>query len=184
MPDLRNYVPCLVIIDVQQGMFAFRRPRYQGEKVLERIAGLLERARGAQVPIFHVQHDGGPGHILARGSIGWPLHTAVQPRSGEVIIEKLYSSGFHDTDFDALLTEAGIGRLVVVGIQTEMCVDSTCRAAVALGYKVTLVSDAHSTFASPVLPAEKIIAHHNRTLGDGFADLVCASDFVFGNEAG
>jgi nicotinamidase-related amidase len=70
MADLRNYVPCLVIIDVQQGMFAFRRPLYQGEKVLERIAGLLDRARGAQVPIFHVQHDGGPGHMLARGSIG------------------------------------------------------------------------------------------------------------------
>lgn len=55
---------CLVIIDVQQGMFAFRRPLYHGEEVLERIAGLLERARDARVPIFPVQHDGGPGHIL------------------------------------------------------------------------------------------------------------------------
>jgi hypothetical protein len=55
---------CLVIIDVQQGMFAFRRPLYQGEEVLERIAGLVEQARDARVPIFHVQHDGGSGHIL------------------------------------------------------------------------------------------------------------------------
>ncbi len=55
---------CLVVIDTQKGMFAFRRPLYHGEEVLERIAGLLERARNARVPIFHVQHDGGPGHIL------------------------------------------------------------------------------------------------------------------------
>jgi nicotinamidase-related amidase len=65
-----------------------------------------------------------------------------------------------------------------------MCVDSTCRAAVALGYRVTLVSDGHTTFDSPVLPAEKIIAHRNRTLGDGFVDLRSASDVDFGDEPG
>jgi nicotinamidase-related amidase len=80
MTDVPNYVPCLVIIDVQQGMFSFRRPLYQGKEVLARIAGLLAGARGALVPIFHVQHDGGPGHILAKGSIGWPHHAAVQSR--------------------------------------------------------------------------------------------------------
>jgi nicotinamidase-related amidase len=100
------------------------------------------------------------------------------------VIEKRHSSAFHNTDFHARLTEAGIGALVVVGIQTEMCVDSTCRAAVALGYRVTLVSDGHTTFDSPVLPAEKIIAHHNRTLGDGFVDLRSASDVDFGDEPG
>jgi hypothetical protein len=50
---------------------------------------------------------------------------------------------------------------------------------VALGYQVTLVSDGHTTFDSPVLPAEKIIAHHDRTLGDGFAELRSASDVDF-----
>ena len=179
MADVPSISPCLVIIDVQQGMFAFRRPLCHGEEVLERIADLLERARRAQVPIFHVQHNGGPGHILAKGSMGWPHHSAVQPKSGEAIIEKWYSSAFHGTDFHERLTEACVDQLVVAGIQTEMCVDSTCRAAVALGYKVTLVSDGHSTFDSPVLPAEKIIAHHNRTLADGFVDLRGANDVDF-----
>jgi nicotinamidase-related amidase len=117
--------------------------------------------------------------ILAKGAIGWPHHTAVRPKPGEAVIEKRHRSAFHDTNFHARLTESGIDRLVVTGIQTEMCVDSTCRAAAALGYEVTLVSDAHTTFDSPVLPAEKIIAHHNRTLGDGFADLLCANDIDF-----
>jgi nicotinamidase-related amidase len=71
----------LVVIDVQQGMFAFRRPLYHGEEVLERIASLFERARDARVP-FHVRHNGGPGHILAKGSMGWPHHPFVHPRSG------------------------------------------------------------------------------------------------------
>jgi nicotinamidase-related amidase len=110
--------------------------------------------------------------------MGWPHHPFVHPRSGEAVIEKRHSSAFHKPDFHACLTEAGIGALAVVGIQTEMCVDSTCRA-VALGYQVTLVLDGHTTFDSPVLPVEKIIAHHDRTLGDGFAKLRYASDVDF-----
>ena len=169
----------LVIIDVQQGMFTFRLPLHRGDEIVERIAGLLERARAAQMPIFHVQHDGGPGHPLAKGSPGWAHHAAVAPQHGEPVIEKQQSSAFHDTDFHAQLQAKGIDQLIIAGIQTEMCVDSTCRAAVALGYRVVLVADAHSTFDSPVLPAESIIAHHNQTLGGRFAELRAAADMSF-----
>ncbi len=69
----------LVVVDVQQGMFTCDPPPYHAAEVLERIATLLERGRAAGVPVFHVRHDGGPGHILARGSAGWPHHPAVAP---------------------------------------------------------------------------------------------------------
>jgi nicotinamidase-related amidase len=60
-----------------------------------------------------------------------------------------------------------------------MCVDSACRAATALGYRVVLVSDGHTTWDSPALPAERIIAHHNRTLGRGFAEISTVKDVGF-----
>ena len=169
----------LVVIDVQQGLFACKAPLHCGDEVLQRIAGLLGRARTSGVPVFHVQHDGGPGHILAKGSVGWPHHPAVAPKAGETVIEKHQSSAFHDTDFHARLSEAHIDRLVVAGVQTEMCVESACRAAVALGYRVVLVADAHTTFDSSVLPAERIIAHHNHTLGKAFAELALADEIQF-----
>ena len=100
-------------------------------------------------------------------------------RTGELIIDKRHSSAFHDTDFHARLTERGIDRIVIAGLQTEMCVDSACRAAVALGYRVVLASDGHTTWDTPALPAERIIAHHNRTLGRGFAELSTAMDVRF-----
>jgi hypothetical protein len=59
---------------------------------------------------------------------------------------------------------------------------TACRAAVALGYQVTLLSDAHSTFDSPVLTAEQIVAHHNSTLGDGFVALSRTDEVMFGSE--
>ncbi|HJQ60679.1 MAG TPA: cysteine hydrolase family protein [Vineibacter sp.] len=170
----------LVIVDVQQGMFGLSLPLYRSKEVVERIAGPIGRARAERIPIFHVQHAGGPGHPLAKGSPGWLPHPAVAPAPGEPIIEKRRHSAFHDTDFHARLKERGIVRLIIAGMQTEMCVDSTCRHAVTLGYCVVLVSDAHSTFDSTVLPATSIIAHHNQTLGDGFAVLCAAADIRFG----
>src|SRR5262245_46649191 len=177
--ERRDVPSALVVIDVQQGLFDGKAPPHDGANVVQRIAGLLARARAAGTPVFHVRHDGGPGHILARGSAGWPHHPAVAPQAGEAIIDKRQSSAFHDTDFHIRLQSAAIDRLVVAGIQTEMCVESTCRAAVALGYRVVLVSDAHTTYDTAVLPAERIIAHHNHTLGKAFARLARADEVRF-----
>lgn len=162
----------LLVIDVQQGMFMPPAPAFQGEAVVERITGLLARARAQNLPVIHVQHDGGPGDVLAHGSQGWQIHPGITIAEGEPIIEKRFCSAFQETDLGARLAAAGIERIVVAGLQTEFCIDTTCRAASALGLKVVLVSDAHSTFDTPDLSAAQIIAHHNRTLqGGGFCEL-------------
>ena len=169
----------LMIVDVQQGMFALPSPLHRGEEVVHRIAGLLERARTAGTPVVHIQHNGGPGHVLAKGSAGWPHHPLVAPRAGEIVIEKRNSSAFHDTDLHRRLGEAGINRLIVAGVQTEMCVDSACRGAKALDYRVALVADGHTTYDTPVITADLIIAHHNRLLSRGFVELVEADQVRF-----
>jgi nicotinamidase-related amidase len=169
----------LMIVDVQQGMFALPSPLHRGEEVVRRIAGLLERARGAGTAVVHIQHDGGPGHVLAKGSAGWPAHPLVAPRAGEIVVEKRNSSAFHDTDLHRRLGESGVDRLVIAGMQTEMCVDSACRAAAALDYRVVLVADGHTTYDTPQLVADQIIAHHNRLLGRGFVELLDAEQVRF-----
>jgi nicotinamidase-related amidase len=111
-----------------------------------------------------------------------PHRPEVAPVEGEITIEKHHSSAFHNTDLHDRLGRIGIRRLMIAGIQTEYCVDSACRAAVALGYQVTLLSDAHSTFDSSVLTAEQIVAHHNSTLSDGFVALSRTDEVMFGSE--
>ena len=103
--------------------------------------------------------------MLARAAPGWPHHPLVAPRPGEMAVEKRNSSAFHDTDLHRRLHERGIDRMVIAGMQTEMCVDSACRAAVSLGYRAVLVPDGHTTYDTPVIPADLIISHHNRLLG-------------------
>lgn len=74
-----------------------------------------------------------------------------------------------------MLQEKGIEHVILSGMQTEYCVDTTTRRACSEGYKVTLVSDAHSTFNTEVLRAEDIVKHHNTVLG-AFADVVALKD--------
>jgi nicotinamidase-related amidase len=169
----------LMLVDIQQGMFTLPSPPHRGEEVVQRIAGLLERARAEGIPVVHIQHDGGPGHVLAKGSAGWPVHPLVAPRAGEMVVEKRHSSAFHGTNLHRRLSLAGIDRLVVAGMQTEMCVDSACRGAAALDYRVVLVADGHTTFDTPAIGADLIIAHHNRLLADGFVELVDARQVRF-----
>jgi nicotinamidase-related amidase len=169
----------LMLVDIQQGMFALPSPLHRGEEIVQRIADLLGRARAEGTPVVHIQHDGGPGHVLAKGSAGWPHHPLVAPREGEMVVEKRHSSAFHGTNLHRRLSLAGIDRLVVAGMQTEMCVDSACRGAAALDYRVVLVADGHTTFDTPVVGADLIIAHHNHLLGSGFVELVDARQVRF-----
>jgi nicotinamidase-related amidase len=172
-------VKALVVIDMQMGMLGEIPPPYRADEVVQRAAGLLARARAAGAPVFHVQHDGGPGDSLAKGTPGFAHHPAVAPRPGEPVIEKQHVNAFQDTDFQAQLAGAGIDHLIIAGMQTEYCVDTACRAAAALGYKVSLVEDAHTTFDSKALPAERIVAHHNNTLRGSFVELVTSDKVKF-----
>ena len=169
----------LLVIDVQNGMFAADDPVYQGAGLLETIGDLLVKARTADVPVIYIQHDGGPGDALEPGGAGWPIHPAIAPAAGEPVIRKATPDSFHETTLQAELEARGIVKLIVTGIQTEMCVDTTCRRAASLGYQTTLVRDAHSTWDSRTLSAPQIIAHHNDTLKGWFVTPIPSSEIAF-----
>ena len=171
--------PALVVIDVQEGMEPLKA--HDGEGVVSRIASLLGRAREANAKIVYVQHDGSaePGHPLAKGKPGHAIYHEIAPHEGEPIVVKTHCSAFQDTDLAARLKAMDADRLIVCGMQTEYCVDSTVRSAFERGFEVTLVSDAHSTGDTHALKAKDIIAHHNATLGGDFATLKKADEIVF-----
>ena len=81
-----------------------------------------------------------------------------------MFLRKTATDAFHRTELQALLQEQGIEQLAICGMHSEFCVDTTARRALALGYPVLLVSDAHSTNDKPHLGAVQIIAHHTATL--------------------
>lgn len=171
----------LLVIDVQVGMFNPSDPVYEGEALLNAISGLIDKARTAGCPVVYVQHDSsaeGPGEILNHGTPGWEIHPAIAPSAGDVVVEKTTPDSFYKTSLQQELQALGVTDLVLCGIQTEFCVDTTCRRAVSEGYHVTLVSDGHSTWSSKQLTAQQIRDHHNRVLR-WFADLRASEAVAF-----
>jgi Isochorismatase family len=104
----------LLVVDVQQGMFAMAQPLYRGDEILSHIAVLLKRARSSGCPVIHIRHAGRAGGPLEKGSAGWFHHPRVIPLTGERIIDKEQSSAFHHTSLNEQLSEAGVEAACVV----------------------------------------------------------------------
>lgn len=139
---------------------------------------MISQARVVQVPVIYVQHNGQPGDPDEPGSPGWQIHDRISPQEGDIVIQKHTPDAFHDTPLESILNDNEINRLIVVGVQTENCISSTCHHARIAGYTITLIRDGHSTFDTEILNAEQIIAHYNDILGD-FADVIPADQVQF-----
>jgi nicotinamidase-related amidase len=154
----------LLVIDVQVGMFDNVAPVFQGELLLKKIGFLISKARTENIPIIYIQHNARAGKPLEQGKPGWVIHPQIAPSIHDVRIQKDTPDSFHRTTLQQELESRSITELIITGIQTELCVDTTCRRAFSLGYKVKLVGDAHSTWNSSTLLASQIIEHHNHSL--------------------
>ncbi len=148
----------LLVVDVQNGVVEGSPGR---DTVVANIGGLVERARREGIPVVWVQHH---SDDLKQGSEEWRIVPELTPGEAEPLIEKTYGDSFEDTDLEPVLSGLGIGRLLVVGAQTDACIRSTLHGALVRGYDATLVSDAHTTedlsqWGAP--PPEQVIAHTN-----------------------
>ena len=171
----------LVVIDVQKGMWG--HPDYlpyDDKGVVERIASLIAKARASGTPVMYVQHHNvdEPQHPLKPGLPGYPFHDAIAPKAGDDVTVKHKSSMFHGTDFDTKLKARGIDHLVITGMQSEFCVNSAIRGAYERDYKITLVSDAHSTGDTRIAKAKDIVALQNMISHD-FGSVVPAAEVNF-----
>lgn len=148
----------LMVIDVQKGVVA---EAHQRDTVVANISTLVDKARDEHVPVVWVQHS---GDQLVRGSDAWEYVPELARHEAEPVVHKRFGDAFEDTDVEQVLADAGVGRLIVTGAQTDECVRCTIHGAFARGYDVTLVGDAHTTedlttYGAP--PPDKVIAHTN-----------------------
>jgi nicotinamidase-related amidase len=148
----------LLVVDVQNGVV---EGAYERDTVVSNVGALVERARHEAVPVVWVRHC---DEQLQVGSDPWQIVPELSPGADEPLIEKLYGDAFEDTTLEATLSDLGVGRLVVVGAQTDACIRSTLHGAFARGYDATLVTDAHTTedhteWGAP--SPDQVIAHTN-----------------------
>ncbi|OWA37573.1 hypothetical protein B9G55_05845 [Saccharibacillus sp. O16] len=168
----------LLIVDVQNVMFDEQWAVHQGQEVVDRIAGLLEQARASEAPIVFIRHTEEEGPMV-EGSEGWQIHEKLTPRPGEVILQKTVPDSFHETGLDDRLQELDVDRLVIVGMQTDYCINATTRRAAELGYRTILVQDGHTTIDTEHETAAAIIDRHHHELKQIEVELQPAADITF-----
>lgn len=176
----------LVIIDVQKG---FDDPRWgtrNNADAEENIAILLAGWRETGRPVFHVQHmSTSESSPLHPGQEGNEIKDLVKPERGEPLIQKTVNSSFIGTNLESLLREKHCETLVITGLTTNHCVETTTRMAGNLGFNTYLVSDATATFnrTGPdgrVYTADEIQAVSLANLNEEFATIISTKQVLDG----
>lgn len=164
----------LLLIDIQNiyftpGPLLLHKPKDAAKKA----AKVLKKFREEKKPVIHVQHN---------FEVFSGINNLVKPTESEKIIHKDYPSSFLGTDLREYLQELGITKLVVAGMMSHMCVDTTVRACQDYGYEVTVIEDACTTMAlksdKRKIDAETVHAVYMASLAEGFAKVMRAEDFL------
>ncbi|KZE40236.1 isochorismatase [Bhargavaea cecembensis] len=153
----------LLIIDAQQELIEGNQEEsavYNKEQLIRNINLVIEKAKKSNVPIVFVRDL----DVAEGKGKGFQVHEEINVPADSRIFDKTATNSFHGTGLLNHLQSQDIEHVVIMGCQTQYCIDSAVRSATISGLDTTLVGDGHSTTDSGDLSAEQIIKHHNETL--------------------
>jgi nicotinamidase-related amidase len=150
----------LLVVDMQEALL-LGEPKHDLDAVAERINRLATRARQQGGCVLFIQHEGPAGDDFAPSTPGWEILGSIETESCDHTVSKKLNDAFFETSLHSDLKRLGTERVLVAGWATDFCVDATVRSAAALGFRVVVVSDAHTLCDRPHLKAEKVIEHHH-----------------------
>lgn len=152
----------LLVIDMQKGIADSELYNY--ETFMDRTARLIDTARKNQVEVVYVQHDAGPGSGLSAGDEDFEIADLVAPEKGEKVFIKTINSCFGNKDFTKYMEEQEDKRLMIIGLQTNYCVDATVKSAFERGYQVIIPEGANSTFDNDYMTGETTYRYYNEEI--------------------
>ena len=177
--------PALVLVDIQQDYFPNGRMEVVGSVKASLVAKkLLDHFRGKSLAIVHIQHiSARPGAtFLLPNTEGINIHESVKPFPSEIVIKKQFPNSFRETDLQEHLLSKGIKELVICGMMSHMCIDTTTRAAFDMGYTCMVAHDACATrnmvFNGIDIPAKHVHGSYMAALGAVFAKVSSADDII------
>lgn len=155
-----------IIIDVQNILV---ETGFETEKLLEKITYLQDQARSKNIEIIYVQHIENPE---AQTLEDWQLSALLNRKPDEKVFQKRYNSMFKETGLKEYLDQQGIEQLVLCGMQTEYCVDTSVKVGFEYGYKLVIPEGAVTTFDGEDIPAETLNEFYENIWEERFADVL------------
>lgn len=164
----------VIVVDLQNEYLpSGHLPLVGIEAAVHNAAQIMAQARVQGIPVIHIRHEAADANaaVFQPGTDHVKIQAPVQPEGDETVILKHYPNSFRETSLQPQLQQMGITQLTVIGAMSYMCIDATVRAAVDLGYQVTVAEDAcatrNITFGEKEVPAAQ--AHATIMAGFEFA---------------
>lgn len=176
----------LLIIDIQNDYFPNGRmelndPEQAATNAAKALTWFRQNKKDNIFHIQHLAHDPSVGFFLP-DTEGAEIHASVAPLASEDITVKYAPNSFLNTDLEKKLKEKEVTKLVVVGMMTHMCVDSTVRAAADLGFEVTVLEDACTTrplsYDNIEVSAEQVHYSYMAGIHGVFGKVISTDDFL------
>ena len=160
----------LLVIDMQKGIVD--EDLYAFDKFMDRTVRLIDAARKNNVEVVFVQHDAGKGSGLSVGDEAFGIIDRIRPMQDEKVYVKTINSCFGNKDFKQYMKSREDKRLMIVGLQTNYCIDATVKSAFERGYEVIIPEGTNSTFDNDYMTGETAVRYYNEDVWDGLADVV------------
>ncbi|MBQ8317731.1 MAG: cysteine hydrolase [Lachnospiraceae bacterium] len=150
----------LLVVDTQQ--MITNNKLYNFEVFEERVKCLIEVARINNVEVIYVRHDDGPDCELTKGKEGFEIYDGFAPLDGEKIFDKTVNSSFKGTGLLEYLKDKGEDTIIVVGLQTDYCMDATIKCGFEHGFNMIVPEYTNSTFDNDFMSGEKTYKYYNQ----------------------
>ncbi len=160
----------LLVIDMQKGLVD--EDLYDYENFLDRTLRLVEAARKNGIEVIFMQHDAGPGSGMSAGDEAFKMIDELSPEAGEKVFVKTINSCFGNRDLKAYLEQQEDKRLMVIGLQTNYCIDATVKSAFERGFDVIIPEGTNSTFDNNYMSAETTVRYYNEDVWEEIVDAV------------
>lgn len=167
----------LLVVDMQTGLL--KKHPYNELTVVSNIKQLQEACRKKGIEVIHVRHDDGYNGLLEKDSPNWQIYQELAPLEKEKVFDKEYNSAFKNTGLKEYLDTKEVTTIILVGMQSEFCIDTTCRIAFEYDYKIIIPSETTTTFFNDYLSGQEASQYYEKKIWNGrFASVLPMNDVL------
>lgn len=166
----------LLVVDMQKGIVD--EELYAFDTFMDRTVRLVQIARKKCVEVIFVQHDAGPNSGLSAGDEGFAIIDQLSPEPGEKVFVKTINSCFGNKDFRDYMEKKKDKRLMIVGLQTNYCIDCTVKSAFERGFEVIIPDGTNSTFDNDYMTGETAVRYYNEDVWEELVDFVTFEEAI------
>lgn len=149
----------LLVVDTQK--LITNENLYKFGEFKSNVKKLIAAARENDIEVIFVRHDDGVGNELTKDNEGFEIYEEFQPTDKELIFDKTVNSSFKDTGLLEYLKRKNENEIIIVGLQTDYCIDATIKAGFEHGFKMIVPANTNSTFDNKYMSAEQTYRYYN-----------------------